>query len=107
MDGKDCNIKNLYTKAREYLKMLSIEDLDPSIKVGQLNAAMQQIVMIVRALATKTKIFELDELISALTLLEVEIILCDEKLKDAGCSIIFVSHRLEEVLRIADRIVIL
>lgn len=99
---------DLYTEAKKYLDVLGVEDLDPSVKVGELSTSMQQIVMIARALAAKAEIFVLDEPTSALTPFEVERLFSVlKKLKESGYSVIFVSHRLEEVLSISDRIVVL
>ncbi|MEM4824921.1 MAG: ATP-binding cassette domain-containing protein, partial [Desulfurococcaceae archaeon] len=100
---KRIKYNDLYIKAREYLSILGVEDLDPSLKVGQLSASMQQIVMIARALAARAEIFVLDEPTSALTPFEVNRLFSIlRKLRDSGYSVIFVSHRLEEVLEISD-----
>ncbi|MEM4880218.1 MAG: sugar ABC transporter ATP-binding protein, partial [Desulfurococcaceae archaeon] len=105
---KRIKYNDLYIKAREYLSILGVEDLDPSLKVGQLSASMQQIVMIARALAARAEIFVLDEPTSALTPFEVNRLFSIlRKLRDSGYSVIFVSHRLEEVLEISDRITVL
>lgn len=105
---KRIKYNDLYIKAREYLSILGVEDLDPSLKVGQLSASMQQIVMIARALAARAEIFVLDEPTSALTPFEVNRLFSIlRKLRDSGYSVIFVSHRLEEVLEVSDRITVL
>jgi ribose transport system ATP-binding protein len=83
-------------------------DISPQQKVKSLGAAHQQIVEIAKALSLKAEILVMDEPTAALTGNEVdrlfEII---KQLKNDGVSIIYISHRLEEVHHLADRITIL
>ncbi|MCK9547666.1 MAG: sugar ABC transporter ATP-binding protein [Sphaerochaeta sp.] len=100
-----------YTKTRkraqQLFEMLDI-DIDCDAKVSQLNVARQQMVEIAKALAYDTKLLIMDEPTSALTDKEITTLLAIMRtLKRRGVAIIFISHKLEEVLQISDRIVVL
>jgi erythritol transport system ATP-binding protein len=82
--------------------------IDPDRKVGDLGVSAQQIVAIAKALVQKVKILIMDEPTSALTGNEVAILFrVIRELKSQGVAIIYVSHRLEEVLQIGDYITVL
>ncbi len=93
--------------AQDYLRQVGV-DLDPRIEVRNLSVAQQQMVEIAKALSYNARIVIMDEPTSALTDNEVralfEII---GSLKERGLAIVFVSHRLEEVFEICDRITVL
>lgn len=93
------------TVAQEALARLGMQHIDPKIKVGRLSVAQQQLVEIARAISQQVRVLILDEPNSALTNEETahlfEVI---QQLRGDGVTIIYVSHRLEEVLSIADRI---
>lgn len=94
--------------ARRALARFGIEQIDPQTPVGQLSVAMQQLVEIAKALATHCDVLILDEPNSALTHEETEhLFTILRQLRADGVAIIYVSHRLEEVLRLADRITVL
>lgn len=83
-------------------------DLDPVAKVGTLPLADQQRVEILRALARESSIVVMDEPSAALPGDDVEKLLSlAERLRDEGIAIVYVSHRLKEILRIADQITVL
>mgnify|MGYP000338936770 CR=1 FL=1 len=93
--------------AKKLLSALDL-DVDPMTRVGELSVAMQQLVMVARALAFNAELIVFDEPTSALGPRETERLLSVMlKLKERGISIIFVSHRIEEVLKVADRVVVL
>ena len=93
--------------AKKLLTALDL-DVDPMTRVGELSVAMQQLVMVARALAFNAELIVFDEPTSALGPRETERLLSVMlKLKERGISIIFVSHRIEEVLKVADRVVVL
>lgn len=80
----------------------------PGDPVGQLGAAQQQMVELAKALALEARLIVMDELTSALSPHEVgQIFQIIRDLRARGLGIVFVSHRLEEVFAIADRIVVL
>lgn len=83
-------------------------DLDPSTMVGQVPMGLRQIVEIARELSTSGKIIILDEPTSSLTDKEIERLFKVIKLlRNKGYIIIFISHRLNEVIELADRITVL
>lgn len=76
--------------------------------VSALSVAHQQLVEIARALSTEAKILVLDEPTSALSEAETEALFATlRRLRAQGVGIIYISHRLEEILRLADRITVL
>ena len=94
-------------KAIEILKRIG-SIIDPNTRCDELTVAEKQMVEIAKALVRKARILIMDEPSAALTNKEVERLyeLVDE-LKSQGLGIVYVSHRLEEVERLADRAVVL
>jgi general nucleoside transport system ATP-binding protein len=83
-------------------------EVDPDVKVGSLSVGWQQRVEILKALYRNARILVLDEPTAALTPAETEEIFAVlRRLAAAGHSIIFISHKLYEVLEIADRITVI
>lgn len=99
--------KEMNKKAKDILNRLNI-DIPPDTIVGDLAVSKQQMVEIAKALSVNARILIMDEPTSALTSKEIddlfEII---RKLKSEGCGIIYISHRLEELQHIADRVTIM
>ncbi len=94
-------------KAKEYLEILHL-NVDPNTKVKNLTVAQQQMVEIAKALSFNSSVLILDEPTSALSESEVEqLFKILKKLRDQGMGIIYISHRLEEIPHIADRITVL
>ena len=84
------------------------QDIDPRALVSELRIGQQQIVEIGKALAQNAEILIMDEPTSALSTSEVEILFeMIDVLKSQGVSIIYISHRLEELLQIGDYITVL
>ncbi|HAD20810.1 MAG TPA: D-xylose ABC transporter ATP-binding protein, partial [Opitutae bacterium] len=94
-------------KAREILNRIG-STIDPNTRCDELTVAEKQMVEIAKALVRKARILIMDEPSAALTNKEVERLyeLVDD-LKSQGLGIVYVSHRLEEVERLADRAVVL
>lgn len=83
-------------------------DLAPSATVGTLSVAKQQMVELAAALAHDARVILLDETTASLTPKEVaELFVIVGKLRSEGCALAFVSHKLNEVFEIADRITVL
>ncbi len=93
--------------ARGALRLMG-SDIDPELRVGSLSAAEKSIVAIARALAHNSDLLVLDEPTAALPAADVDLLL--EKLlrlKASGLGLLYVTHRLDEVFRIADRVTVL
>jgi len=87
---------------------LMASDISPSTLVAELTSAEKSIVAIARALATNCEILVLDEPTAALPELDVERLFAAlERLRARGLGIVYVSHRLDEVFRLADRVTVL
>ncbi|MDB5219015.1 MAG: Ribose transport system, ATP-binding protein RbsA, partial [Myxococcaceae bacterium] len=95
--------------ARRLLAKFGVErDIDPSAPVGVLGIGLQQVVEIVRALSQNAKILILDEPTAALTGKETDRLMeWLRGLRDAGTTCIYVSHRMDEIFTICDRITVL
>lgn len=97
----------MYSKTRALLNEYDLK-LDPAAPIGSLGIGHQQLVEIVKALSKNTKILLLDEPTAALTETEVAILLDIIKgLKKRGVTCIYISHKLDEVFAISDRITVL
>ena len=82
--------------------------IDPDIKVGDLPVGLQQRVEILKALYRKARILVLDEPTAVLTPQEIESLFeVMRNLSESGISIIFITHKLKEVMQIADRITVM
>lgn len=94
-------------EAKRILDDLKI-DIDPRQTVGELPVSKQQMVEIAKALSVNAKILIMDEPTSALTAREIEdLFRIIRKLKSEGCGIVYISHRLEELQHIVDRVTIM
>ena len=94
--------------AREALARLGLRRLDTRLPLSSLSLAMQQLVAISRALVAKSKVLVLNEPTSSLDANEVEqLFTVVRRLRDEGVAILFVSHFLDQVYAISDRITVL
>ncbi len=101
------DFKVLNKKANEILDMFDV-DIDPSELVKGLSIAYMQIVEIAKALSHNIKLLILDEPTAPLTEKEVKILFnIIRSLQKQGVSIIYISHRLEEIFEISDRVTVL
>lgn len=99
--------KEMNREAQRVLDRLNV-DIDPNTLVGDLSVSKQQMVEIAKALSTNAKILIMDEPTSALTSNEIEeLFKIINKLKSEGHGIVYISHRLEELAHIVDRVMIL
>ena len=96
-----------YNGAAKILERINLE-VSPRAQAGDLSIAQQQMVEIGRALTRDAKVIIMDEPTSSLTDRESEILFgLIGKLREEGVSIVYISHKLNEVLKIADRISVL
>ena len=94
-------------KAREILERVG-GGIDPETRIFRLSRTERSLVAIARALASNAKLLVLDEPTSSLTSADVDRLFeVLSALKEKGVAMIFVSHRLDEVFRIADRMVVM
>lgn len=94
-------------RAREVLKQLG-EDIDTDARVGELSAAKRQVIEIAKALSRSVRILVLDEPSAALTDHELRNLFSIIRLlRSEGVGIIYISHRLDEVFDIGDRVTVL
>jgi rhamnose transport system ATP-binding protein len=100
------NWKEMHKEAKALLEKLGA-NFDPKTEMGFLSVAQQQIVEIAKALSTDAKIIIMDEPTAALTKRESEELYeIAESLRANGVSIIFISHRFEDMFRLADRVTV-
>jgi len=101
------NWDQLYSDARKILNRLNM-DIDPTMLLKELTVGKQQMVEIAKALSLNTKILVFDEPTSALTDTEInELFRVIKELKGKNVSIIYISHKLEEIKEIADEVAVL
>lgn len=101
------DFKALALEARPWLQRLGL-DLDPSLPVASLTVAKMQMVEIAKALALRSRVLLLDEPTAALTPHESKALFTVlRKLRDEGVSMLFVSHKLEEVQQLCDTVTVL
>ncbi|KAB8041204.1 sugar ABC transporter ATP-binding protein [Janthinobacterium aquaticum] len=94
--------------AREQMEKVGLGGLDPWTLVGELGIGHQQMIEIARNLIGTCRLLVLDEPTAMLTHREVELLFLQiERLKAEGVCIIYISHRLEELKRVSDRIAVL
>lgn len=98
--------KKLREKANNVIAKLGV-NIDPDLPVSQLSSAYQQLIQVARAIAFGAEILIFDEPTASLTVNETEklfeIIM---KFKESGGSVFYISHRLDEILRLSDRITV-
>ncbi|ALA71942.1 D-ribose transporter ATP-binding protein [Geobacillus stearothermophilus 10] len=107
MRGKYIDWNRLYFEAQKWLQKIGL-DIDPETKVRNLTVGKQQLIEIAKALSKNAKIIILDEPTAALTDSDVAIlknILCD--LRSQGVTCIYISHKLNEVMELADTVTVL
>jgi ABC-type sugar transport system ATPase subunit len=99
----------LHAEAERLVEHLGLHEIGQVQQlVESLSVAQQQLVEIARALSCQTQILVLDEPTSALSDAETEALFCTlKRLRTQGVGIIYISHRLEEIVRLADRITVL
>ena len=99
--------KKMYEDTRLLLKKVRM-DFDPRQKLGELSVSQMQSVEIAKAVSANCKVLILDEPTSSLTQNEVEALFrIVEDLKRDGVAIVYISHKMDEILRISDEVTIM
>ncbi|MCL2121565.1 MAG: sugar ABC transporter ATP-binding protein [Clostridiales bacterium] len=102
------NWGSLRKRASAFLEDVGFGNISPSALVANLSTAYQQVIEICKALSRNASILVLDEPTAVLTSKEVEqLFSLLNQLRDKGVSIIYISHRLEEIFRMSDRITVM
>ena len=99
--------EKMYADAAKVLKEVHL-NFDPKAKLGSLSVSQMQLVEIAKAVSADCKVLILDEPTSSLTAAEVEALftIVDE-LRARGVSIVYISHKMDEILRISDEVTIM
>ncbi len=99
--------RRLHSDARGLLDRVGL-DVDPAIRAGQLTLQQKRLVEVARALAGEARLLVLDEPTASMTAPEVEGLFATlGRLREAGTSIIYISHHISEVFRLCDRVLVL
>ena len=99
--------KGINARAQELLDLMNL-DLDPKARVADLTVAKQQMVEIVKALSYNSEVLIMDEPTAALTDAEIaDLFRIIRQLKEKGVGVVHISHRLEELKQISDRITVM
>ena len=97
----------MYDDTKRIFDELDI-DIDPRVKVGTLSVSQMQMIEIAKAFSYDAKIVIMDEPTSSLTEKEVNhLFKIINKLKEKGCGIVYISHKMEEIFQLCDEITIL
>ena len=97
----------LHDETRRWLARFEL-DIDPATPVRRLSPARQQVVEILKAVSSRPRILILDEPTSSLTAADTERLFANIRaMKAEGTSVIYISHHLQEIFRIADRVTVL
>ena len=107
MNGFLIDDKKMNEKARELFKVLKI-DINPAEKIGNLTVGKQQMVEIAKAISSKAKVIIFDEPNAALTDSEIEeLFKVIRDLKKQGTGMVYISHRMDEINVISDRVIVM
>jgi ribose transport system ATP-binding protein len=101
------NLNELKTRTEKIFDEMEVE-IDPLIQVRKLSPAKKQLVEIAKSISRKAKILIMDEPSAPLSSSEVETMFAIiNKLKNNGTTVIYISHRIEELFRISDRVTVM
>ena len=100
--------RRMVAESRRHLQALGVQNIDPRTLVKELSASQMQLVEIVKAVSLDAKLLIMDEPTSSLTSPEIARLLeIMRGLRSNGVSILFITHKLEEILEVADRVTVL
>lgn len=104
---RSVDTQRMVENSRALLDRLGVE-LDPNVEVKELSIAQQQMVEVAKALSIETKILIMDEPTSSLTQREINALFrIVRSLCSQGIGIIYISHRMEEIFEIGDRVTVM
>jgi len=107
-NGVTVDFKQMHQKTQEYFDEYGIKGINPRTLVEELTVAQMQLVEIIKAVSRNVEVLILDEPTSPLTVHETEILFdIVGRLKEKNVTVIYISHRMNEIYRIADRVTIL
>ena len=107
MNGKIINDKEMIEKSKELFKILEV-DVDPRTVVGELPVGIQQMTEIAKAISLNANVIVFDEPTSSLTEEEIgHLFKVIDRLQKKGVGIIYISHRMDEIGKISNRITVL
>ncbi|SFL11816.1 ribose transport system ATP-binding protein [Paenibacillus sp. 1_12] len=99
--------QELNARTQQLFQRMNLQ-MDPTVKVSDLTVAKQQMVEIAKALSFRSEVLIMDEPTAALTATEIDdLFRIIHQLRDNGVGIVYISHRMEELKRITDRITIM
>lgn len=99
--------QQMIQEARDIFKLLNI-DIDPTVKIGSLTVGKQQMVEIAKALSKNAKVIIFDEPTAALTDSEIEeLFKVIRDIKSKGKGMVYISHRMDEINIISDRVTVM
>ncbi|MEF9975023.1 MAG: sugar ABC transporter ATP-binding protein, partial [Clostridia bacterium] len=99
--------KRMYEGARKIMARIGV-DIDPRMPIGRCTVAQKQLIEIAKVIAGDIKVLIMDEPTSALNDVETDnLFKFVERARDTGLAIIYISHKLDEIFRLADRVVVL
>ena len=100
--------KAMELRSRELLALVGLDDLAPSTRVAGLGMAQRQLIEIAKALSSRSRIVVMDEPTATLTPRETDRLLqIIRQLRDGGVTVVFVSHHLQELFDVCDRVTVL
>ena len=98
----------LWQNARELLDSIGLKNVNPDTKVSTMSVAMQQMIEICRALSANARLLIMDEPTASLATAEIELLHgIMRSLKEKGVTIIYISHKLNEIFAVCDRITVM
>jgi len=100
--------RKLHGRASALLKQIGADEIDSRSLVSALTVGQKKLVELARALSYEPRLLLIDETTAALNKIEVDMLFKNlRRLKEAGTSILYISHRLEEVFRLCDTVTVL
>ena len=107
MKGIAVDKKSMINRTKDLFDEIEL-DINPEVLAGKLSASNLQLVEIAKAISYNSKIIIMDEPTSSLTDNEVEhLFKIIKTLKNRGCAVIYISHKMEEILKISDEVTIM